>query len=211
MVTSGSAPAWSCSGGKRLFDLCIATSLMLVSLPVMVVAALVVKCASRGPALFRQGRVGKDGRIFQVLKFRTMVYGKRNVGPGVTQLGDPRIFPAGRWLRKWKLDELPQFFNVVCGDMSLVGPRPDLPGYMASLSEEQREILSLRPGITGAATLQFRHEEHLLAQIPAEELTQFYTSHLLPEKIGIELAYARDANLFSDIKILLRTVATILP
>lgn len=210
-MTSGSVAVWSCSIRKRLFDLCIATPLMLVSLPVMLVAALVVKCSSRGPVLFRQERVGRNGRIFQVLKFRTMVHGKRNVGPGVTQQGDPRIFPAGRWLRKWKLDELPQFFNVVRGDMSLVGPRPDVPGYMASLSEEQREILSLRPGITGAATLQFRHEEELLAQVPPEELPHFYASRLFPEKIRIDIAYARDANLFSDVKILLRTVATILP
>ena len=208
--TFRSIPVWSCSNGKRLFDLCIATLLLGVSLPVMLVAALVIKCASRGPVLFRQERVGRNGRIFQVLKFRTMVHGKRNVGPGVTQQGDPRIFPAGRWLRKWKLDELPQFFNVVRGDMSLVGPRPDLPGYMARLGEGQREILSLRPGITGAVTLQFRHEEELLAQVRAEELLQFYTSRILPEKIRIDMAYAREANFFSDIKILLRTVATIL-
>jgi lipopolysaccharide/colanic/teichoic acid biosynthesis glycosyltransferase len=139
-----------------------------------------------------------------------MVHGPRNAGPGVTQQGDPRIFPAGRWLRKWKLDELPQFFNVVRGEMSLVGPRPDLPRYIASLGEEQKEILCLRPGIAGSATLQFRHEEDLLAQVPAQELVQFYVSRILPQKISIDMAYARQANLFSDVKILLRTVASIL-
>jgi lipopolysaccharide/colanic/teichoic acid biosynthesis glycosyltransferase len=210
VITSGSVPVWSCSYGKRLFDLCIATPLLLVSLPAMLVAALVIKCASRGPVLFRQNRVGRNGKIFQILKFRTMAHRKCNVGPGVTRRRDPRIFPAGHWLRRWKLDELPQFFNVVRGDMSLVGPRPDLPGYMAILSAEQREILSLRPGITGAATLQFRHEEDLLAQVPAQELAHVYTSRQLPEKIRIDMAYARNANLFSDVKLLLRTVATIL-
>jgi lipopolysaccharide/colanic/teichoic acid biosynthesis glycosyltransferase len=200
---------WSCSLGKRLFDLCVAIPFLMVSLPVMMVAAVVVKCASPGPALFRQDRVGRNGRIFQVLKLRTMVHGNRNVGLGVTQQGDPRIFPAGRWLRKWKLDELPQFFNVVRGEMSLVGPRPDLPDYMASLSGEQREILCLRPGIAGSATLQFRHEEDLLAQVPAQELAYFYTSRILPEKIRIDMAYARHANLFSDVKVLLRTAAAI--
>jgi lipopolysaccharide/colanic/teichoic acid biosynthesis glycosyltransferase len=211
VMTSGRAATWSCSAGKRLFDLSIATALMLASVPVMVAAALVVKCSSRGPVLFRQDRVGQNGRIFQVLKFRTMVHGKRNVGPGVTQQGDPRIFAAGRWLRKWKIDELPQFFNVIRGDMSLVGPRPDLPAYLASLGEEQRKILALRPGITGSATLQFRNEEDLLASVPAAELADYYTSHLLPEKIRIDIDYARDANLLSDVKILLRTVASILP
>jgi lipopolysaccharide/colanic/teichoic acid biosynthesis glycosyltransferase len=201
---------WSCSLGKRLFDLCVAIPFLLVSLPVMMVAAVMVKCASPGPALFRQDRVGRNGRIFQVLKFRTMVHGKRNVGPRVTQQGDSRIFPAGRWLRKWKLDELPQFFNVVRGEMSLVGPRPDLPDYMATLGEEQREILCLRPGIAGSATLQFRHEEDLLAQVPPQELAHFYTSRILPEKIRIDLAYARQESLWSDITILFRTVGTIL-
>ena len=204
------AGTWSCSLGKRLFDLSVALPFLLLCLPVMLVVAVVVKCSSPGPGLFRQDRVGQDGKTFQVLKFRTMVHGKRNVGPGVTQQGDPRIFPAGAWLRKWKLDELPQFFNVVRGDMSLVGPRPDLPGYMASLGEEQREILDLRPGIAGAATLQFRHEEDMLAQVPAEELAQFYVSRILPEKIRIDLAYARQANFFSDVKVLLRTVTSIL-
>ena len=210
VMMSSRSPGWSLSLGKRCFDLCLAVPLLVVSLPVMLVAAVAVKCASPGPILFRQDRVGQNGRIFQLLKLRTMVHGERNVGPGVTQQGDPRIFPLGRWLRRWKLDELPQFFNVVRGDMSLVGPRPDLPAYIASLSEEQREILALRPGIAGSATLQFRHEEDLLAQVPAEELAHFYTSRLLPEKIRIDTAYARDASLLSDVKILLRTATSIL-
>jgi lipopolysaccharide/colanic/teichoic acid biosynthesis glycosyltransferase len=200
---------WSCSGGKRIFDLCVAIPVMLVSSPAMLVAAAMVKCSSPGPVLFRQDRVGQNGLVFQVLKFRTMTHGKGNTGPGVTQQGDPRIFPAGRWLRKWKLDELPQFFNVVRGEMSLVGPRPDLPGYMASLNEGQREVLLVRPGITGAATLEFRHEEDLLAHVPAAELTKFYTSRILPKKVGIDIAYARKANLLDDVKVLLRTAGTI--
>lgn len=207
--TSRSRRPWSHSAGKRIFDLAIATPLALISLPVMILTAVLVKCSSRGPVLFRQGRVGREGKTFQVLKFRTMVH--RNVGPGVTQQGDARIFPVGRYLRKWKLDELPQFINVLRGHMSLVGPRPDLPEYMAMLTGEQREILGLRPGITGSASLRFRHEEDLLAGVPADELQHFYVSRILPEKVQMDLAYAREATLFSDIKILFRTLATILP
>lgn len=209
-MTSAAVPPWNCSLGKRVFDLCVAVPALLLASPVMLLAAAVVKIASPGPILFRQDRVGQNGRIFQVLKFRTMVHGRQNAGPGVTQQGDPRIFPAGRWLRKWKVDELPQFFNVVRGDMSVVGPRPDLPRYMESLGPEQREILILRPGITSSATLQFRHEEDLLAAVPAQELPQYYVSRILPEKIRIDLDYARGAGLLSDLKLVWRTAARIL-
>jgi lipopolysaccharide/colanic/teichoic acid biosynthesis glycosyltransferase len=207
----GSAPEtnWSFSDGKRVFDLLITVPLILLSLPLMVVAAILLKATSPGPVLFRQYRVGRDGRDFVLFKFRTMVHNAASFGPGVTQRADRRIFPAGRWLRKWKLDELPQLFNVVCGNMSLVGPRPDLAQYLATLTEEQRAILRFRPGITGAATLRFRHEENLLAQVPAKDLGSFYTSRILPEKVQMDLEYARHATLRSDLGILFRTVAAI--
>ncbi len=211
MARPGKVYGWSRSAGKRVFDLCVAIPLLVMGSPALALAAIVVKASSPGPVLFRQSRVGRDGKTFRLLKFRTMVHGDLNKGPGVTRQGDSRIFPAGRWLRHWKLDEVPQFFNVIRGDMSLVGPRPDLPEYIASLNEEQREILSVRPGITGAATLQLRNEEDLLAQVPAAELQSFYISRLLPEKTRIDIAYARDASLWSDIKILFRTLAKILP
>jgi lipopolysaccharide/colanic/teichoic acid biosynthesis glycosyltransferase len=202
--------AWSRSAGKRLFDAIVASILFVISLPLMVVAAVAIKCSSRGPLLFRQVRVGKDGKTFQLLKFRTMVHGRRNPGPGLTRQGDPRIFPIGRLLRKWKLDELPQFLNVMRGDMSLVGPRPDLPEYLATLADKQMEILSIRPGITGSATLKFRHEADLLAQVPADKLQDFYTERILPEKVELDLEYARRATLFSDMQVLFRTVSRIL-
>lgn len=202
--------AWSRSSGKRIFDVVFASLLVIGTAPLMLLAAALIKCSSRGPVIFRQTRVGQYGKLFQLLKFRTMVHNRQDQGPGLTQKGDPRIFPVGRFLRHWKLDELPQFVNVVRGDMSLVGPRPDLPEYMASLSGAERQVFSVRPGITGSATVQLRQEEELLAQIPPAELANFYTSRLLPEKIRIDVAYARDANLFSDVKVLLRTVASIL-
>jgi lipopolysaccharide/colanic/teichoic acid biosynthesis glycosyltransferase len=206
---SGQAYRWSRSTGKRLFDFTVATFLFLVSQPVMLVAALAIKCSSPGPVFFRQVRVGKDGKTFSLLKFRTMVHGRPNAGPGLTRKGDPRIFPVGRWLRKWKLDELPQFLNVMKGDMSLVGPRPDLPEYLAVLAGKQREIFWIRPGITGSATLKFRHEEALLAQVPPHELRNFYLSQVLPEKVQMDLEYGAQATFYSDAQILLRTLASI--
>jgi lipopolysaccharide/colanic/teichoic acid biosynthesis glycosyltransferase len=201
---------WSRSAGKRVFDVVFAGFCLLLTWPLMLLAALLIKCTSPGPVFFRQIRSGQDGKTFELLKFRSMTHGRSNAGPGVTRQGDPRIFPAGRWLRKWKLDELPQFINVMRGEMSLVGPRPDLPEYMELLSHDQREVLLLRPGITSAATIKFRNEEELLAKVPADELQQFYVYRVLPEKVGIELAYARQASLSGDIKILLNTVTTIL-
>ncbi len=200
---------WSCSSGKRAFDLVIAGFVFLLSQPLLVAAALAIKCTSPGPVLFRQVRAGKDAKTFSLLKFRTMIHNRRDPGPGLTQQGDPRIFPVGRFLRKWKLDELPQLLNVVKGDMSLVGPRPDLPEYLSVLQDEQREIYRIRPGITGSATLKFRHEEILLAQVPPDELQRFYTAHVLPEKVQMDLEYAAQATFYSDVKILLRTLAAI--
>ena len=202
--------AWSLSRGKRLFDLLAATLLAALSLPLLLLSALAVKLASPGPVLFRQQRVGKDGKTFDLLKVRSMTYNREQAGPGVTRQGDSRIFPAGAVLRRYKLDELPQFLNVIRGDMSLVGPRPDLAEYYAQLNDEHREILRVRPGMTGAATLQFRNEEALLAQVPAADLRHYYVKFLLPEKVEIDLNYARRATLLGDVKIILRTAGAML-
>lgn len=201
--------AWSRSAGKRILDLLGATAILLVAWPVMLIAALLVKLASKGPVFFRQTRMGQDGKTFRLFKFRTMEHARRNPGSGLTRRGDARVFPAGRFLRRWKLDELPQFFNVLQGDMSLVGPRPDLPVYISSLSGAQRQILLLKPGITGAATLQFTEEEKLLATVPPEELETFYLSQVLPEKVRLDLQYAGQASLASDLKLILQTAQAI--
>jgi lipopolysaccharide/colanic/teichoic acid biosynthesis glycosyltransferase len=200
---------WNCSRGKRLFDLLLATVCMVPASPVMLAVALVVKLTSQGPIFFRQRRVGKEGREFQLIKFRTMV-NKGEVGPRVTRAGDPRITAAGRVLRRWKLDELPQLLNVIRGEMSFVGPRPDIAEYLASLDSEHRKVLELWPGLTGAATLQYRNEEELLSQVPASELQQFYCTQVLPEKVRIDLQYAEKAGLMSDLGVLLQTVTAVL-
>ena len=182
---------WSLSSGKRFFDLAGAVLVLTAASPIMVMLALAVKASSRGPFLFRQNRVGRNG-------------------PLITRSGDRRVTWMGKWLRKWKLDELPQFLNVVSGDMSLVGPRPDMSKYMGTLTGNDRNILYFRPGITSPATLKFRNEEEELAKVPAEELEQFYINNLLPQKIRTDLDYVESATFSSDCRILWRTFLSIL-
>jgi len=202
---------WSLSGSKRVFDICGAIVLCTAAAPMMVILALVLKAGSRGPFLFRQTRVGKNGEEFPLLKFRTM-YSHRgnNSGPLITRFGDSRVTPVGRWLRNWKLDELPQFVNVLRGDMSLVGHRPDVLQYMQTLTGQDRNIQYFRPGITSPASLRFRNEEQELAKVPPEKMEQFYVSNLLPQKVRMDLDYAERATFSTDCRILLRTAFSVL-
>lgn len=207
---AGSVSLWNQSKGKRLFDLYLALILLILFSPVTLAVALVVRVTSKGPILYRQWRVGRDRREFQLLKFRTMTHAPNQQGPSITRAKDPRITRVGRVLRKWKLDELPQLFNVIQGDMSFVGPRPDVSENLAYLDEAQKQILYLRPGLTGSATLRYRNEEQLLAQVPVGNLEYFYCSQILPEKVRFDLDYARKAGFISDLGILLRTFRVIL-
>jgi lipopolysaccharide/colanic/teichoic acid biosynthesis glycosyltransferase len=200
---------WSQSYRKRAFDLGCTFPITLVALPIMLVVAIAVRATSVGPALFRQKRCGKDGKEFELLKFRTMKHGAALAGPGLTRATDGRITPLGRVLRNSKLDELPQLFNVLAGEMSLVGPRPDLPEYMAAADSQSRKVLELRPGITGWATLTYRNEEGLLAAVPADELEGFYVRELLPRKARLDLEYALRATFWTDIRVLLLTFQAI--
>ena len=200
---------WNHSRGKRMFDMFVASLTLLPCLPLIALIAAVVAVTSRGPVLFRQKRVGENARPIELLKFRTMLHNLNNAGPGVTRSGDPRITRIGRLLRRCKLDELPQLLNVLRGDMSLVGPRPDLPEFCQALSVEYRMVLTLRPGLTGWATLQFRHEEQLLAAVPKEQLVSYYRDTVLPQKAELDLAYAERATFLGDLGILWRTFLTL--
>lgn len=205
------AAPWSLSGSKRLFDICCAIVFCTAAAPIMVLLALAVKASSRGPFLFRQNRIGKNGEEFPLLKVRTMYsHSGSNSGPLVTRSGDSRITPVGRCLRKWKLDELPQFINVLKGEMSLVGYRPDMLKYTRTLTGHDRNILYFRPGITSPASLRFRNEEEVLAKVPPEEMEQFYVSNLLPQKVRMDLDYAEHATFLSDCRILLRTAFSVI-
>lgn len=202
---------WVTSPAKRLFDLFMSTSLIVATLPLMIVAAAAIKLSSAGPVLFRQSRCGRGGRIFEFLKFRTMYHSSEpQRGCGLTRTGDSRVTAVGRVLRKWKVDELPQLLNVVRGDMSLVGPRPDLPKYIAQVGKPQRPVLWLMPGVTGPASLKFHHEEEVIATFPPDRMEECYVDKLLPEKLAMELEYARQATLVSDVMLLLRTATTVL-
>ncbi len=200
------AGSWSFSHAKRLFDSVISAAVLTLFCIPMAVIALCVRLSSAGPAIFVQKRVGRHGRLFRMYKFRTMAVATREGGCGLTHSGDVRVTPVGRWLRRLKLDELPQFYNVLRGDMSLVGPRPKLPQYADRLT------LAYRPGITGAASLAFRCEEEILACVHAHELDAFYQERIKPMKAGIDERYMRTATLFSDIKIVFATLlASLLP
>lgn len=192
---------------KRLLDLLLASTGLLVALPLFVVVGIAIKAADRGPVFFRQTRVGRWGRPFRIWKFRTMRVNAEALGPSVTKSGDTRVTPIGRFLRKWKLDELPQLLNVFAGEMSFVGPRPEVPHYVALYSTDQRKVLALRPGITDLASLEFRHEEELLAQAPDPE--HFYRTVCIGKKIELNLRYAEQASLGADIRIILATIAAI--
>ena len=188
---------------KRLFDFAAALAGLVVLSPLMLVLAVLVRATSPGPALFIQERVGRQGRIFRCAKFRTMGAGAQAQGT-VTTAADARVTPLGRWLRRWKLDELPQLWNVLAGRMSFVGPRPDVPGYADRLQGDDRRILELRPGITGPATLLFRDEERLLAL--AKNPQAFNDAVVYPEKVRLNREYLEAGNFWRDLGYVFATV-----
>ncbi len=190
---------------KRGFDLLLSILLAVVVIPLGFIVACAVKLTSPGPALFRQQRVGKDGRLFWLYKFRSMYIGDSDIK--VTAEGDSRITPLGKFLRRLKIDELPQLINVFKSEMSLVGPRPEVPEYVGQYTAEQREVLTVHPGITGLAQLEFRDEERLLAG--RLDVKSFYLSEVMPRKLEIDRQYVRERTLSLDIKILLRTAVAV--
>lgn len=179
--------------------------LLLLS-PLLFLIPIAIRLTSGKAVIFRQWRTGRYGRQFQVLKFRTMEMRKAQ-GPHLTQSGDSRVTAIGKLLRKSKLDELPQLLNVLSGEMSLVGPRPDLEQFWNRTCRATRQALTLSPGLTGAASLVFRNEEDLLAQVEPEHLSNFYVEKLLPLKAQLDLDYAGNATFLTDCMILLRTIA----
>lgn len=201
--------SWCTSSGKRIFDVVFATMLLVFALPVMLLAAFAV-LTSPGPVFFVSGRVGKGGKRIGVFKFRTMRH-RKELGVQLTRQGDERVTKIGRFLRKWKIDELPQLINVARGDMSLVGPRPDSAEFLDTLPASIRSSLaSLKPGITSVATLRFRNEEDLLGKVPENELASFYVKTLLPEKARLDLEYASKATMPTDIILLFKTFLAVL-
>lgn len=188
---------------RRALDVGAAALGLLVLSPVLGGIALAVKLYDRGPVCYRAARIGKDGQPFRLYKFRSMVVGADRQGPGITVGGDRRVTPLGRRLRRTKLDELPQLLNVLRGEMSLVGPRPEDPRYVALYTPGQRAVLRVRPGITSAASLLYRHEEQVLAGADWEAR---YRDEVMPAKIAIDLDYLARRSLRSDLGLIARTV-----
>jgi len=190
--------------GKRALDFLLATVGLILLLPLFGLVACCVKLTSRGPVLYRQVRIGKDGRPFQILKFRSMMTQTSERKLSITVAGDPRVTAIGRLLRRYKADELPQLWNVVRGNMSLVGPRPEVPVYVAEYTQEQRMVLSARPGITDPASLAYRNEEEILAD--QDDPERFYRTRILPDKLARNSAYLEKITLQNDIRIIVKTI-----
>lgn len=188
---------------KWLFDRIVAfVGLLFLWWLILVVALLVRIKMPGGPVFFLQKRVGKDGRLFTMIKFRTMTV--NHGGSSISIAGENRITPLGAMLRKYKLDELPELWNVLCGDMSFVGPRPDVPGYADKLQGAEREVLKLRPGITGPATLKYRNEEEVLAEVDNPQ--QYNDEVIYPDKVRLNLFYLHHYSFVMDIKMIVATV-----
>lgn len=193
---------------KRAFDLLVTLPTLLLMSPLFLLIALWIKLDSRGPVFFRQVRVGRNGLNFRIFKFRTMVADADQRGAQLTVGADHRITRSGHFLRRYKIDELPQLINVLLGEMTLVGPRPEVPHYVAQYVEHERAILALTPGITSPASLAFCSESELLAQQTNPE--QFYLAEVMPAKIRTDLAYARHASWRSDVGVLFQTALRVL-
>lgn len=188
---------------KYIFDRVFSFFGLIFSLPILLVVAILIKIKMPGgPVLFKQKRVGKDGRLFTMYKFRSMVVD--HSGSSISVEGEARITPLGKVLRKYKLDELPELWNVLITDMSFVGPRPDVPGYADKLEGEDRVILQLRPGITGPASLKYRNEESILAKV--EDPQKYNDEVIFPDKVRINKYYLRHYSFWMDIKMIFATV-----
>ena len=192
---------------KRLFDVVVAGTGLVVGAPLLALASAAIKLESTGPVLFQQTRVGRDKQPIKTLKLRTMVVSAPTSGPQITAGDDPRITRIGRWLRKSKLDELPQLWNVLRGDMSLVGPRPEVPHYVETYRPEWQRLFTVRPGITDLASLTFRDEESLLAL--ARDRERAYREVIMPLKLELALHGVEKSSFAHDLRVLARTALSI--
>jgi lipopolysaccharide/colanic/teichoic acid biosynthesis glycosyltransferase len=193
--------------GKRVFDIVATVTGGLLLLPIIIPIALWIKLSSKGPLFYVQKRVGKDFKEFDLYKFRSMIIDADKVGPSVTSGNDPRITRVGKIIRRTKIDELPQLLNVLRGDMSLVGPRPEVMKFVEQKIGAYKKVLSVKPGITDNAAIEFRDEETIMEQY--EDKEEAYLAYILPKKIELYYEYIDHISFFGDIKLLLRTLKVI--
>lgn len=189
---------------KRVFDILFSGLGLLVLSPFFLIIAIRIKCDSKGPVFFKQVRVGEKGKEFKILKFRTMVVDAEKLGRQITVGADSRITKSGAFLRKYKIDELPQLINVFKGDMSLVGPRPEVPRYVAMYNDEQKKVLDVKPGITDLASLKYKDENDILGE--ADDPDACYINVIMPDKLALNLDYIDKSNVFTDLGIILKTI-----
>ena len=189
---------------KRTFDIVASFIGIIILSPFLIIISIIIKCTSEGPVLFKQKRVGKNEKVFEIYKFRTMVVNAEKLGTQITIGADNRITKIGNFLRKYKLDELTQLFNVFKGEMSLVGPRPEVPRYVDLYTKEQKEVLKVRPGITDYASLKYSDENDLLGKVENPE--EYYINVIMQDKLKLNLEYVKDNNIFRDIKIIFQTI-----
>lgn len=189
---------------KRTFDFTVALGGLIALSWLMLLVAALIKLTSRGPVFFQQERMGRGFQPFRILKFRTMVQNASQLGGQLTAGRDPRVTAIGRLLRKTKVDELPQLFNVLKGEMSFVGPRPEVPQYVAMFQSDYEELLTVRPGITDLASLKYRNESELLGESPDPEET--YVNVILPDKIALAKEYLRRSSLWFDLTLIFKTI-----
>lgn len=192
---------------KRLFDILVSCLMLILLSPLCLILGILIKCDSKGPILFRQVRVTQFGKQFRIFKFRTMVPEASNLGAQVTMRGDTRVTRIGKTLRRFRLDELPQLLNVLCGQMSFVGVRPEVPRFVECYTGEMRATLLLPAGITSPASIAFREEDALLAG--ADDPDKVYRVEILPKKMELNLRYLREFGFFRDIAILFETVTSV--
>jgi lipopolysaccharide/colanic/teichoic acid biosynthesis glycosyltransferase len=191
---------------KRVIDVAVAGAGLVMTSPILLAAAIAVKLETRGSAFYSGNRVGKDAQTFRIFKLRTMQPGADQQGPAVTAADDPRITSVGRFLRRTKIDELPQLLNVLKGEMSLVGPRPEHPEYVARYTPDQRRVLAVRPGMTGPAALAFFDEEEQLRGADPEAA---YLARVMPQKLAADLEYVEGTSVRGDLRILGRTLLVV--
>lgn len=189
---------------KRIFDFTVSLIGVIILSPIFVIVSVSIKLDSKGNILFLQRRVGQYGKEFNIYKFRTMVTNAEKLGTQITIGKDNRITRVGAFLRKFKIDELPQLFNVLKGDMSLVGPRPEVPKYVNLYTEEQRKVLQVRPGITDIASLRYKDENDILGSVDNPE--EYYVNVIMKDKLKLNIEYIEKSNIFLDIYLIIKTI-----
>ncbi|MFR6018276.1 MAG: sugar transferase [Paraclostridium sordellii] len=192
---------------KRLFDIGASSIGLILLSPILILIAICIKLDSKGPVFFKQIRVGKNKELFKIYKFRTMVTDAEKLGKQITIGNDTRITKVGTFIRKCKLDELPQLINVLNGDMSLVGPRPEVPKYVELYDEYQKQILLVQPGITDYASIEFRNESEILGE--SKDPENKYINDIMPYKIELNIKYIKNISLYEDLKLITRTIKAI--